>query len=246
MKQPLKLIVPVLLSASIAATMFGVSESLSAAGRVEHQRRAAPLFLRQPRDLAPARARRRVRRASARHHRGSAILTSHFRVFRGAHATAQEVPLPANIASSLTQSGMKSEFHLQPSQARYVTVSANLHAWLVPGTDGMCLIVPESVSAGGETGTIPTSGPVGAGESCATDAKASRGELMMVLSDPETGAGTIVGVSPDGANVRATEAGSSADLAAPSNVYAVDAKGVTAIRVESGDGDSVTIPAPQP
>jgi hypothetical protein len=143
--------------------------------------------------------------ASTRTRAVPARLVTRFRVLREARiATAMPPGLAAEVASG--------PFNLNPSDARMVAVNSDTNVWVVPGSDGVCVLVPRTALDGG---TVYRGG-------CATTARATAGGLEDRLG-PRDGQDLIFGLAPDGSSTEtvATPSGGTVTTPVVDNVYAV-------------------------
>jgi hypothetical protein len=128
-------------------------------------------------------------------------------------------PITTRMANRLTApGGPTAEYGLNPSLTQEVAVNPSLHVWLVPGSEGVCVIQPLQM----ETGQ-PVLGAYATG--CGSVATASAGGFWGVAGD-QGGEQTLVGLAPDGNSTVSVMDAEGSDQRVPvvDNVYV--AKGV--------------------
>jgi hypothetical protein len=150
-------------------------------------------------------------RAPRSHHSISVSLRRHFSVLHAVRAATadQSGALPAGVTQELTEAGsMSAQYRLEPAQAQHVTLGDGSGAWVIPGSAGVCLVV--------QTPPATESGVV-----CGSVASANAGTVMLVRSDPSTGAKTVSGLAPNGSTaVTLTgDDGSTTQVPVTDNVY---------------------------
>jgi hypothetical protein len=149
-------------------------------------------------------------------HRGrvrvSRELTAHFRSLRAATArTAGAADLSTISAALAPLSALGKTYGADPAQAVGTTVGpAGVKVWLVPGSDGACLVDVE--------------GPQGAGNGCSSSAAVTAGDMWTVDAVHYAGSApqeTLIGVAPDGyssATVNWSD-GTTSTLPVTANIY---------------------------
>jgi len=135
---------------------------------------------------------------------GTAVLSRRSPVLRSA-SIASATALPPATAEHLTEPGtMVSEYELEPAQARYLDAGGT-HAWVVPGSNGLCLAVPASDGNSIAIG-------------CGPLADTSHGGILMVQR-PSSGP-VVYGLVPNGDSVTVTnQDGSHSNVPVASNFF---------------------------
>lgn len=168
----------------------------------------------------------------------SAALRRSFSIFR--HAGAGEAGRRARARAAVTSlpantgNGLLASYGVTPAAASYVAVGPQ-GGWVLPGSAGACLLMPDPSSRGAF------------GVACGDVAEVLSGRLVVRQVAP-SGRETVYGLAPDGnTTVRASLAGGgSTTLPVVENVYSTSASSVTAISLLSDTGQSVTSPVPAP
>lgn len=161
----------------------------------------------------------------------AAALYRRFSVLRAARQAASSTGagLPAASAEHLTEPGtLVSEYELEPAQVRYIDVEGT-HAWVIPGSRGICLGIPSS-----DGYSISTT--------CGSLADAGTSGLLMVMRGS---AGAVVyGLVPDGDSVAvANQDGSSVGLPIASNFFAYSSPAARSVSVRKADGSTLEVMA---
>ncbi len=154
----------------------------------------------------------------------SPVLKRHFAVFRLPRAasagTESQATLPSGIAASVATNGF---VQTDVANARFVSVGSGV--WVVPGSNGACLV---NNDAGTSTGCLTLGGVDGGG-----------------LFQMDLSAGkpvSILGLAPDG-NSSVTLAfadGTTRDVPVVDNVYEATGAGMTTVTLDSTSGAQVS------
>jgi type II secretory pathway pseudopilin PulG len=153
-----------------------------------------------------------------------------FSVLRSAKAAVASPALPAETAKSLTEVGAEtSEYGLEPARAAYVAVTPTDHGWVVPGRNGICLVLPSP------------SNQIYIGTTCASTTDADAGGLFTV-ERPSSGPPVAYGLVPNGASVTAiNKDGSSTSVPITSNLFMYGGQTVRSVSIHIADEGTKTI-----
>ncbi|MHB8241963.1 MAG: hypothetical protein ACYDHN_08230 [Solirubrobacteraceae bacterium] len=173
-------------------------------------------------------------------------LRRHFAVLRVARGTAASngAALPPGVAEETTGAGSESAgYALEPSGAQHVTLPSGANAWVIPGSNGVCLFVESSPSTHENGGT------------CGSVTNADGGMIFLVRSSDPTGVNgvtvgskTIFGLVPDGSASVALTGGSASTTRLPvvSNVYeGTIGANAESLVVRDAQGTTTDIPLPK-
>lgn len=142
-------------------------------------------------------------------------------------------PLPANVAEAMLQPVATSQpLGLEPADAVEVT-GTNYPTWIVPGSNGVCVISTGIVGGGTADGV------------CSSVANALAGHLVKVsMAGPSEAITT--GLAPDGASsVTVTKTdGSVQRVSVEDNVYEVRGTGVKSVSLTGSGGAQLHIQTP--
>lgn len=141
--------------------------------------------------------------------------------------------VPERVRDLTNARYVKDRFAPNPSLARASTAGSNGIPWyVIPGDKSLCLTIPD--------GTF----------TCATEQDALAGRLFVMaarsggsVSEAESVSQIIYGVAPDGVtSVRAeTNTGASVSADVVDNLYEIHADSVTALVLDGGDEESMTV-----
>jgi hypothetical protein len=176
--------------------------------------------------------RREVRRAdSARISKSATIRVSsklqrHFRVLRAVPRAADEgTPAPSLAPGAAAAIATNGYVQVNVAQARFVPAS-NGGVWVVPGSDGVCVVQNDSDTTTG----------------CGTTTQADNGDLIQTTSAGGS-PNYVLGLAPDG-NSSVTVAfanGSVESVPVTDNVYEAAGAGMTAVTLTTAAGAHVTL-----
>jgi hypothetical protein len=172
---------------------------------------------------------------------GIAQLGRAFRIFGVSHhahsAAASAQPLPANVAEAMSHESpiSSAEVGLDPGGARFV--GGTYPAWVVPGTNGVCIV---------SSGVV---GPGVADSVCGTTAVADAGRLAKVSATP-AGVPVVVGLAPNGNTAVTVDetTGSRREVPVVNNAYEIvgGAPGTVSLRGTSGASTTESVAATPP
>jgi hypothetical protein len=142
-------------------------------------------------------------------------------------------PLPRGFARAFAPTGPIGEkFGLHESRTVYVKSSSSFGVWLTPGSQGMCIVAPESDG--------------GNGGSCNYTASALAGGLIAGASGSH-GRASLFGVAPDSdatVTVQYVD-GATRPIPVVHNVYVVpDANAAVTVTLRTAAGSAATVPLP--
>lgn len=166
------------------------------------------------------------RESVARPAHRSNTLGRHFAVLgSAAKVSSAGGELPAATAEHLTEPGtMVAQYGLEPDQSRSVG-TGSIQAWVVPGSSGICLVVPTPDGSAVATG-------------CGPAADVSRTGIVQVQR-PASGP-VVYGLVPNGDSVTATsQGGTPSNIAATSNFFTYSGPNVQSVAIRASNGSVV-------
>jgi hypothetical protein len=165
---------------------------------------------------------------------GTGVLYRRFSILRSAQASASSADtLPAATAEHLTEPGtMVSEYKIEPDNARSLDVNGT-HAWVIPGTNGICLAIP-----------APDGSAIAI--SCGPLASTSKGGILTVHR-PSSGP-IVYGLVPNGDSVSVTnQDGSHSNVPVTSNFFMYSRPSAQSVAIHGSGGsvvEAVTLAKP--
>lgn len=158
-------------------------------------------------------------------HKSAATLIGHFSALRSAVAASSVPALPAATAEHLTEAGtMVAGYRLEPAQARYLGVGGT-QAWVVPGANGICLVIPTPDGSAIATG-------------CGLATEVNRTGILQVQR-PSSGP-VVYGLVPNGDSVTVTnQDGSHSNVPVASSFFKYSGPAAQSVSIHSAAGTVV-------